>query len=145
MIKQLIRYFKALQEQQKQQLKLNALINNTKSESIKIRIPKKYVSLIEVLVKYGIDNPEQLIRLIKCEVLHFRHQHYDILEISVVEDQNSLRFTEKQLRDKAMYQLMTTILTNDDASNIIKSERQQQISPWHYRYRYSIKVAVEKK
>jgi len=65
MIKYIIKVIKALQEQQKQQQQLNVLIKNPKSESVKIRIPKKYISTIELFIKYGLTEPETIEIFIK--------------------------------------------------------------------------------
>jgi hypothetical protein len=65
MIKYIIKAIKALQEQQKQQRQLNVLIKNPKSESVKIRIPKKYINTIELFIKYGLTEPETIEIFIK--------------------------------------------------------------------------------
>ena len=141
MIKYIINAIKLVQEQQRQQLQFNVLIKNTKSESVKIRIPKKYISLIEVLETYGISNPEQLEGLIKGELLHVRQQKYDICEFSVIVDQE-YRFSYEQLYEQAMYNFIKYLVKNP---NVIKLEHAQRISPWLNRNRYSIKIAIERK
>jgi len=65
MIKRIIKAIKELQEQQRQQQQLNVLVNDSKAESIKIRIPKKYVRIFEMFIKYGLTDPDIIEMLIK--------------------------------------------------------------------------------
>lgn len=58
MIKQIIKAIKAIQEQYKIQQQINVLVDNVKSESVKIRIPKKYVEILEIHAKSGFTAPE---------------------------------------------------------------------------------------
>lgn len=64
MIKQIIKAIRALQEQQKIQHQINVLIDNTKSENVKIIIPKKYISVLKVFMEYGLTEPETIINFL---------------------------------------------------------------------------------
>lgn len=66
MIKSIINALKAYSEQQKAQNTLNALIGKRKkSEYIKIKIPKKYILMLELLARYGINDFEQLNKILR--------------------------------------------------------------------------------
>lgn len=141
MIKYIINAIKATQEQHKQQLKLNTLIKNPKSKSIKVRLPKNYIGMLEVLAKYGVSDANTLDGLLKRPIL-VRTAKYDICDFCVVLEQETARFNDKQLTEQALYHLIAELVKEP---NIVPSEREQRISPYHHRVRYSIKVAIERK
>ncbi len=66
MIQPIINALKAYSEQQKAQNTLNALIGKCKkSEYIKIKIPKKYILMLELLVRHGINDCKQLNKILR--------------------------------------------------------------------------------
>lgn len=66
MIKFLINTVKSAIEQQKTQSRLNILIGKKKkSDYIKLKLPKKYIPILEVVVIYGIDDSDQLLNIIE--------------------------------------------------------------------------------
>ena len=68
MIKLLINILKRATEQNKAQTRLNILIGQRKkSDYIKITLPKKYIPMIEVLARYGVENSIQLLRILEKE------------------------------------------------------------------------------
>lgn len=141
MIKYIIKAIKALQEQHRQQLKLSTLLKIDKKNSVKVRLPKNYIGMIEVLAKYGVSNANTLDGFLKRPIL-IRTKKYDICDFCVVLEQETAKFSDKQLTEQALYHLIAELIKDP---NIIPAEREQRISPYHHRIRYSIKVAVERK
>jgi len=142
MIKYIINAIKAAQEQQRQQAKLSTLLKIDKKDSIKVRLPKNYIEMLEVIARSGINKPNTLDALIKGEVRYIKHEYYDICEFTAILDQDTSRFRDEQLNEQAMYYLIKEVVKDH---KYVRSERQQRISPYHHRVRYSIKVAVERK
>lgn len=69
MFKFLINTVKSVIEQNKAQSRLNILIGkNKKSDYIKLKLPKKYIPMIEVIAMYGIDDSVQLSKIIEKHV-----------------------------------------------------------------------------
>lgn len=69
MFKFLINTVKSAIEQEETQSRLNILIGqNKKSDYIKLKLPKKYVPMIEVIARYGIDDSVQLLKIIENNV-----------------------------------------------------------------------------
>jgi hypothetical protein len=69
MFKFLINTVKSAIEQKKTQLRLNILIGQKKkSDYIKLKLPKKYVSMIEIIAKYGINDSVQLLKIFEKHV-----------------------------------------------------------------------------
>ena len=61
----IINILRSIIEQNKMQTRLNILIGkNKKADYIKIKIPKKYIVMIELLAKYGINNNIQLLKIL---------------------------------------------------------------------------------
>lgn len=57
---------KAAKEQQRSQLRLNALIGQKKkSDYVKLRLPKKYIPMIEVLARYGVEDSKRLAEILE--------------------------------------------------------------------------------
>lgn len=66
MIKFIINTIKLNQEQVDAQAKLNALFGKISgSNSIKVKLPKKYIPMIELIAKLGIEDRDQLLNFIK--------------------------------------------------------------------------------
>lgn len=69
MFKFLINTVKSAIEQEETQSRLNILIGqNKKSDYIKLKLPKKYVPMIEVIARYGIDDSVQLLKILENNV-----------------------------------------------------------------------------
>lgn len=69
MFKFLINTVKSAIEQEKTQSRLNILIGQKKkSDYIKLKLPKKYVPMIEVIAMYGIDDSVQLLKILEKRV-----------------------------------------------------------------------------
>jgi hypothetical protein len=69
MFKFLINTVKSAIEHKKTQLRLNILIGQKKkSDYIKLKLPKKYVSMIEIIAKYGINDSVQLLKIFEKHV-----------------------------------------------------------------------------
>ena len=69
MFKFLINTVKSAIEQEKTQSRLNILIGQKKkSDYIKLKLPKKYVPMIEVIAMYGIDDSVQLLKILEKHV-----------------------------------------------------------------------------
>lgn len=69
MFKFLINTVKSAIEQKKTQSRLNILIGQKKkSDYIKLKLPKKYVPMIEVIAMYGIDDSVQLLKILEKHV-----------------------------------------------------------------------------
>ena len=69
MIKMLIGAIKSAIEQRKAQARLNALIGKKKkSEYIKLKLPKKYAPILEVIATYGIEDSVQLLNIFEKHV-----------------------------------------------------------------------------
>lgn len=69
MLKILIGTLKSAIEQEKIQSRLNILIGQKqKSDYINLRLPKKYVPMIEVITMYGINDSDQLLKIIEEHV-----------------------------------------------------------------------------
>jgi hypothetical protein len=69
MLKFLINTVKSAIEQEKTQSRLNILIGQKKkSDYIKLKLPKKYVPMIEVIAMYGIDDSVQLLKILEKHV-----------------------------------------------------------------------------
>jgi len=66
MFKFLINTVKSAIEQNKVQSRLNILIGKKKkSDYIKLKLPKKYVPILEVIAMYGIDDSVQLLKILE--------------------------------------------------------------------------------
>lgn len=66
MFKFLINTVKSAIEQGKAQSRLNILIGtNKKSDYVKLKLPKKYVPILEVIAMYGIDDSVQLLNILE--------------------------------------------------------------------------------
>jgi len=66
MFKFLINTVKSAIEQNKAQSRLNILIGKKKkSDYIKLKLPKKYVPILEVITMYGIDDSVQLLKILE--------------------------------------------------------------------------------
>lgn len=141
MIKYIINAIKAAKEQNRLQNRLNVLLCIPKHESVKLRVPKRYIELFETLAIYGVKDAKQLESYLKTPVL-FRIQHYDICEFYAVLEQDTARISESDLRKEAIYKLLSYLT---DYTEAIKVENEQRISPYHHRRKYSIKVAIERK
>lgn len=74
MLQSIIKFRKIILDHQRVQARLNSLIcKEKKSEYIKIRIPVKYLSMIEVLAIHGITDKKQLLESLKTkEVIKLR-------------------------------------------------------------------------
>lgn len=69
MFKFLINTVKSAIEQEKVQSRLNILIGQKKkSDYIKLKLPKKYVPMIEVIAMYGINDSVQLLKILEKHV-----------------------------------------------------------------------------
>lgn len=69
MFKFFINLLKTAIEQEKTQSRLNILIGQKKkSDYIKLKLPKKYVPMIEVIAMYGIDDSVQLLKILEKHV-----------------------------------------------------------------------------
>jgi len=69
MFKFLINTVKSAIEQNNAQSRLNILIGKkTKSDYIKLKLPKKYVPILEVIAMYGIDDSVQLLKILEKHV-----------------------------------------------------------------------------
>ncbi len=69
MLKFLINTVKSAIEQEKTQSRLNILIGQKKkSDYIKLKLPKNYVPMIEVIAIYGIDDSVQLLKILEKHV-----------------------------------------------------------------------------
>ena len=69
MLKFLINTVKSAIEQEKTQSRLNILIGQKKkSDYIKLKLPKNYVPMIEVIAMYGIDDSVQLLKILEKHV-----------------------------------------------------------------------------
>jgi hypothetical protein len=69
MLKFLINTVKSAIEQEKTQSRLNILIGQKKkSDYIKLKLPKNYVPIIEVIAMYGIDDSVQLLKILEKHV-----------------------------------------------------------------------------
>jgi hypothetical protein len=142
MIKYIIKAIKAAQEQHRQQVKLSTLFKIDKNNSIKVRLPKNYIEMLEVISMSGINKPNTLDALIKGEVRFIKHQHYDICEFIAVIDQRVDRYTESRLKEFALNQLVKKLMEDE---NIIRITNGERTSPAHVQRTYSIKVAIERR
>lgn len=142
MIKYIINAIKAAQEQHRQQVKLSTLFKIDKKDSIKVRLPKNYIEMLEVIARYGINKPNTLDALIKGEVMFMRSQHYDICEFHTVLELREDRYPESELKRYALTQLVKELMKDD---NIIKITNGKRTSPVSIERIYSIKVAIERK
>lgn len=69
MFRYLINTLKSAIEQNKAQSRLNVLIGqNKKSDYIKLKLHKKYVPIIEIIARYGIDDSVQLLKILEKNV-----------------------------------------------------------------------------
>ena len=69
MMKLLIYLINARTEQMMTEAKISAILGRVKkSDTIKIRIPKKYAEMIPILAAYNIQDCEQLEKIIKCGI-----------------------------------------------------------------------------
>jgi len=141
MINYIIKVIKAAQEQQRQQAKLSSLLKIDKKNSVKVRLPKNYIEMLEVLAKYGVSDANTLDGFLKRPIL-VRMNHYDICEFTAILEQETARFSDELLTEQAMYYLIKEIIKNHKC---ISSEREQRISPYHHRIKYSIRLAIERK
>lgn len=66
MFKILINILKSAIEQDKAQSRLNILVGKKKkSDCIKLKLPKEYIQIIELIAKYGIKNSDELLKIIQ--------------------------------------------------------------------------------
>ena len=68
MLRILINTIKLHMEQAAAQSRLNAIIHSKKRDYIKLRLPKKYVSIIEVIAQYGIEDGGQLLEILQSHI-----------------------------------------------------------------------------
>jgi hypothetical protein len=70
MIKYLLDLLKNVKEQDKTQTTLNVLFGKTKkSDLIKIQLPKKYISMVELLAMYGVDDSIELLKILESNII----------------------------------------------------------------------------